>query len=128
MGKWKDKAVFFEVYKRLEEMMTCSYFEYRDIVSKYFYGVPLTNEHLNRCTENLRQYFIKGGAIRVLKSLGIGLRIRERCKENSTETTLIDERFIFMNGEREGDELRIHEIENIGLFLKYGPYEYLISE
>lgn len=33
-----------------------------------------------------------------------------------------------MNGEREGDELRIHEIENIGLFLKYGPYEYLISE
>lgn len=109
-------------------MMTCSYFEYRDIVSKYFYGVPLTNEHLNRCTENLRQYFIKGGAVRVLKSLGIGLRIRERCKENSTETTLIDERFIFMNGEREGDELRIHEIENIGLFLKYGPYEYLISE
>ena len=76
----------------------------------------------------MRQYFIKGGAVRVLKSLGIGLRIRERCKENSTETTLIDERFIFMNGEREGDELRIHEIENIGLFLKYGPYEYLISE
>ena len=52
--------------------MTCSYFEYRDIVSKYFYGVTLTNEHLNRCTENLRQYFIKGGAVRVLKSLGIG--------------------------------------------------------
>ena len=103
--------------------MTCSYFEYRDIVSKYFYGVPLTNEHLNRCTENLRQYFIKGGAVRVLKSLGIGLRIRERCKEKATETTLIDERFIFMNGERERDELRMHEIESRGRVLKDGPYE-----
>ena len=39
--------------------MTCNYFEYRDIVSKYFYGVPLTNEHLNRCTETCANILLR---------------------------------------------------------------------
>ena len=35
--------------------MTCNYFEYRDLTEKLFFGVALTQEHLNNATEEIRQ-------------------------------------------------------------------------
>ena len=42
--------------------MTANYFEYREMTEKIFYGMPLTDNHLNHSTEKLRQYLVNGGA------------------------------------------------------------------
>lgn len=108
--------------------MKCNYFEYREMVDKAFYGVALTDKHLNRVTEELRQYLVNGGAGDVLVALGIGI------KTITKETALLPSeeiyrRFVWLNGERKGEELRIYEIEGLGMFLKHGPfYQKLTSQ
>ena len=49
--------------------MTCNYFEYRDLTEKLFFGVALTQEHLNNATEEIRRYIVDGGAGDVMLSL-----------------------------------------------------------
>ena len=83
--------------------MTCNYFEYREMTDKLFYGVALTDSHLDNATEKIQNYFVYGGAENILKQLKIGTRVI------TMKTTL-----------HKGEELTIREIENIGMFLKHG--------
>lgn len=103
--------------------MECNYFEYKDMTEKMFYGVALTDDHLNSVTEQIRTYIVKGGAGPIVKKLGIGFKITEKqfglCKELNE---IVRCRFVWLNGEREGEELTINEICAIGMFLKYGPF------
>lgn len=55
--------------------MTCNYFEYKDMTEKMFYGVALTDSHLNNVTEQIRQYIINGGAGEIVKTLNIGIKV-----------------------------------------------------
>lgn len=101
--------------------MTCNYFEYRDLMDKLFYGVALTDSHLNNVTEQIRQYIVNGGAGNVMNSLGIGIKVV--TKETALlPTEVVSRRFVWLNGERKGEELDRNEIENIGMFLKHGAF------
>lgn len=101
--------------------MTCNYFEYRDMTDKMFYGIALTDSHLNKATEQIRQYLINGGAGNVVKSLNIGMKvvIKEQLLFPVEE---ISRRFVWLDGERKGNELSIDEIRGIGMFLKHGAF------
>lgn len=101
--------------------MTCNYFEYRKMTDKMFYGVPLTDDHLNTITEQIRQYLVNGGAGSVMVALGIGFKITTK-KEVLLPDEIVYRRFIWLDGERKGEELYRNEIESIGMFLKYGPF------
>lgn len=104
-------------------MMTCNYFEYREMMNKIFYGNALTDEYLNNATENIRRYLVDGGAGEIVKTLGIGIRIVEKQYEFSPDLNHIERRrFVFVEGERKDDELTIDEIKAIGMFLKHGPF------
>lgn len=104
-------------------MCKCNYFEYNKLVNSLFYGVVLTDEHLNNATEIIRLYIINGGAAQIMQDLGIGLRVVEKQFPLMPElNTVISRRFIYINGERKGKELTINEIVNIGMFLCDGPY------
>lgn len=101
--------------------MTCNYFEYRDMTEKLFYGIVLTDNYLNKVTEQIRQYLINGGAGNIVKALNIGIKVVTK------ETVLlpieeISRRFVWLDGERKGNELTIDEIKGIGMFLKYGAF------
>ncbi len=103
--------------------MTCNYFEYMDMTDKLFFGVALTDNHLNNATEKIRQYLVNGGAVNIAKSLGIGIKVIEKQHPMFPELNeVIERRFIFVDGERKGEELTINEIRNIGMFLKYGAF------
>lgn len=101
--------------------MTCNYFEYRDMTDKMFYGIALTDSYLNKATEQIRQYLINGGAGNVVKSLNIGMKvvIKEQLLFPVEE---ISRRFVWLDGERKGNELSIDEIRGIGMFLKHGAF------
>lgn len=101
--------------------MTCNYFDYRDLMEKLFYGVALTDSHLNNATEQIRQYIVNGGAGNVMKDLGIGVKIVTK-QAVLLLTEIIRRRFVWLDGERKGEELDRNEIENIGIFLKYGAF------
>ena len=101
--------------------MTCNYFEYRDLMDKLFYGVALTDSHLNNATEQIRQYIVNGGAGNVMKSLGIGIKVVTK-EAALLPTEVVRKRFVWLNGERKGEELDMNEIENIGMFLKHGAF------
>lgn len=101
--------------------MTCNYFEYRDLMDKLFYGVALTDSHLNNATEQIRQYIVNGGAGNVMKSLGIGIKVVTK-EAALLPTEVVSRRFVWLNGERKGEELDKNEIENIGMFLKHGAF------
>ena len=99
--------------------MTCNYFEYKKMTDELFYGVALTNFHLDNATEKIQNYLIYGGAGNIMKWLKIGVRVV------AMETTLpsveiIRRRFIWLDDRHSGEELTIREIENIGMFLKHG--------
>ena len=101
--------------------MTCNYFEYRDMVDKLFYGVALTDNHLNNATEQIRKYLVNGGAGEVVQMLHIGIKVVSR------ESLLLGKeimcvRFVWLDGERKGEELSVNEICNIGMFLKHGAF------
>lgn len=101
--------------------MKCNYFEYRDMTDKLFYGVALTDKHLNVATEQIRRYIVDGGAGDVMQNLGIGIRIT--TKEGVLlEPEIVRRRFVWISGERKGEELTISEIQNLGMFLKHGPF------
>lgn len=99
--------------------MTCNYFEYRDITEKLFYGVPLTDKHLNDATEQIRRYLIDGGAGNIVKALGIGIRVVTK-ETLLLQPEVISKRFVYIDGENKGRDLDRNEIESIGMFLKYG--------
>ena len=101
--------------------MTCNYFEDRDLIDKLFYGVALTDRHLNNATEQIRQYIVNGGAGNVTKSLSIGIKVVTK-EAVLLPTEVVSRRFVWLNGERKGEELDMNEIENIGMFLKHGAF------
>ena len=101
--------------------MICNYFEYRDLMDKLFYGVALTDGHLNNATEQIRRYIVNGGAGNVMKSLGIGIKVVTK-EAVLLPTEVVSRRFVWLNGERKGEELDRNEIENIGMFLKHGAF------
>lgn len=101
--------------------MKCNYFEYRDITEKMFYGVALTDSHLNRVTEQIRQYLINGCAGKVVKALNIGMKVVTK-ESVLLPVEEISRRFVWLDGERKGNELTIDEIRGIGMFLKYGAF------
>ena len=101
--------------------MTCNYFEYKEITDKLFYGVALTDGHMDSATEKIRQYIINGSAGYIMEQLGVGLKVVTR-KDFLGEEKMIRKRFIFLKGERKGEELNIDEIRAIGMFLKYGAF------
>jgi hypothetical protein len=103
--------------------MTCNYFDYKDMTDKMFYGVALTDNHLNNATEQIRKYLVNGGAGDVVKALGIGIKVEERQFQLFPELNeIIKRRFVFVDGENKGRELTINEIQGIGMFLKYGAF------
>ena len=101
--------------------MTCNYFEYRDMTEKLFYGVALTDEHLNNATEQIRRYIVDGGAAPIMEALGFGIRVVEKQHPLFPELNeVIERRFVYINGKNKGRKLDKHEIMNIGFFLKWG--------
>lgn len=105
----------------MKETITCNYFEYMDMTEKMFFGVPLTDEHLNNVTEKIRQYLINGGTGNIVEALNIGIRIVTK-KTVLLPEEVVRRRFIWLDGERKGEELSINEIQAIGMFLKHGPF------
>ena len=101
--------------------MTCNYFEYREMMDKMFYGVVLTDNHLNNVTEQIRQYIVNGGAGNILKALGIGIKVITK-EAVLLPSEVVYRRFMWLDGERKGEELHRNEIENIGMFLKHGAF------
>lgn len=103
--------------------MTCNYFDYIDMTDEMFYGVALTDNHLNNVTEQIRKYLVEGGAGDILKALGIGIKIEEKQHPMFPELNeLIKRRFVFVEGENKGRELTRLEIQGIGMFLKHGAF------
>lgn len=101
--------------------MTCNYFEYRKMMDEMFYGIALTDHHLNSVTERIRQYLINGGAGNVIKSLSIGIKTITK-KAVLLPDEVVYKRFVWLDGERKGEELHRNEIESIGMFLKDGAF------
>lgn len=102
--------------------MTCDYFTYRDMTDKMFYGFALTDNYLNSVSVQLKKYLDNGGAAETLGKLGIGFRIVEKQFIFPELNEIVSQRFIWLNGERKGQELTIDEIKNIGMFLKHGAF------
>lgn len=103
--------------------MTCNFFDYVDMTDKMFYGVALTDIHLNNVTEQIRKYLVEGGAGDIVKALGIGIKVEEKQHPMFPEfNKVIKRRFVFIDGENKGRELTRHEIQGIGMFLKYGAF------
>lgn len=101
--------------------MSCNYFEYRDMMEKLFYGVALTDSHLNNATEQIRRYLVDGGAGNIVKDLGIGIKVVTK-EALLLEPEIVSRRFVWLKGEHKGEELDRNEIENIGMFLKQGAF------
>ena len=101
--------------------MTCNYFEYKEMMDKMFYGVALTDNHLNNVTEQIRQYLVNGGAGNIVVALGIGIKVITK-EAVLLPSEVVYRRFIWLEGERKGEELHRNEIENIGMFLKHGAF------
>ena len=99
--------------------MTCNYFEYRDLTEKLFFGVVLTQDHLNNATEEIRRYIVDGGAGDVMLSLGIGIKVITK-EAVLLPKEIVKRCFVYIDGENKGRELDRHEIMNIGMFLKHG--------
>ena len=102
-------------------MTTCNYIEYQRMTNSLFFGVALTDKHMNEATEHIRRYFINGGALEIVNALGIGIRVTGKCGVNRP-SEIIERRFIYLSGENAGLELTVNEICSIGMFLRGGPY------
>lgn len=101
--------------------MTCNYFDYRDMMDKMFYGVALTDNHLNDVTEQIRRYLVNGGAGNIVKALNIGVKVITQ-KSLLLPEEVVKCRFVWLDGGRKGEELTVNEISSIGMFLKHGAF------
>lgn len=101
--------------------MSCTYLEYQELMDKLYLGVALTDNQLNNATATIRVFLVDGGAGEIMQMLGIGIKTVAR-KSVLLDEDLIYIRFIWLKGPKKGEELVIHEIRNIGMFLKYGPF------
>ena len=102
--------------------MIANYFEYREMTEKIFYGIPLTDNHLNHSIEKLRQYLVNGDAGEILQKLNIGIKVITKEALLLPKETIY-ERFVWLDGDKKGKELDRNEIEASGMFLKNGAYE-----
>lgn len=107
------------ISQRPTTKMTCNYVEYHKMTDQMFYGVPLTETHLTRCTRRLRCYLINGGAGNLMSQLGIGIKLITK-KALLLPEEIISERFIWLKGPRKDRLLERYEIEAIGMFLPGG--------
>ena len=89
-----------------------NHFEYRRMTEKLFFGITLTDEHMNTATEQIAKYLGSGGAQPIADALGICVMERER------DGRVVWRRLVHKRG---AEELTVNEICNIGLFLPYGP-------
>ena len=94
--------------------MSINYYRYHELTEKLFYGVPLTDEHLNEAHEQIAKYLADGGAKPITDALG--LVFIERVYGDGK---LITRRICYKVS---GRELTPVEIGNIGLFLPYGSH------
>ena len=99
--------------------ITCNYIEYHKMTDQMFYGVPLTETHLAKCTERLKIYLANGGAGNIMIKLGIGIELTTKQTLLLPEE-IVSERFVWLKGPRKGQLLERHEIEAIGMFLPGG--------
>lgn len=95
--------------------MMCNYVEYQDLTDKLFYGIGLTDGHLNYATEKIRRYLINGGAGTIVKRLGIGIKVTTKQLLLS-EPQEIYRRFVWLNGNCKGKELDVWEIKKLVCF------------
>ena len=102
-------------------MTTCNYIEYQRMTNSLFFGVALTDKHMNETVEHIRRYFINGGALEIVNALGIGIKVTEKRWFNQPPE-IIEQRFIYISGENARRELTVNEICAIGMFLRGGPY------
>ena len=94
--------------------MTCNCCDYQKMIDKLFYGVALTDEHMNNAMNTIKNYLVNGEALKVLKSLSIG------WKELYQGQKLIKQRFYFYGGNLQGRDLDIKHLEALGHFLRGG--------
>lgn len=90
-----------------------NYYEYHDMTEKMFFGVALTDEHLNNITLQIAKYISDGNAQPITDALG--LCVIERKRDGRVWYRRICYRLT-------GQELTPKEIMNIGLFLPHGAY------
>ena len=105
---------------RKEKKMECTYFEFKNLFNELFFGVALTDEHMNNATEQIRRYLVNGGAGEVVKMLHVGIKVVS--KKSLLIEEIVSKRFVWLDGDQKGEELTVNEIFSIGLFLKYGPF------
>lgn len=109
--------------------MKANYFKYQEMTEELFYGVALTDEHLDRASKILWDYLIKNDAQAVLEHLKIGFQVTRRAFALFPGMhEIIRQRMVFISGAHKGKELNTTEMKNIGMFLKHGPYEHLIEK
>lgn len=101
--------------------MECTYFEFEKLFNKLFFGVALTDEHLNTATEQIRLYLVSGGAGEVVKMLNVGIKVVSKESFLLGEE-IVSRRFVWLAGDQKGEELTANEIFSIGMYLKYGPF------
>ena len=101
--------------------MECTYFEFEKLFNKLFFGVALTDEHLNNTTEQIRRYLVNGGAGEVVKMLHVGIKVVSKESFLLGEE-IVSRRFVWLAGDQKGEELTVNEIFCIGMYLKYGPF------
>lgn len=89
-----------------------NYSEYSRLTDKLFFGVGLSNEHMNTATAVVAKYLSNGGAAPLGDYLGI--RISERLDASGN---LLYRRFVYG---KDGKELTVREICGIGHFLPGG--------
>ena len=94
-------------------MKKINYYEYHDMTEKLFFGVTLTDEHMNTATKQIAKYLGSGGAQPIADALGICVMERVRGGR------VVWRRLVHKMG---AEELTINEICNIGLFLPHGPF------
>lgn len=95
--------------------MTCNYFKYKKMTEKAFYGVALTDDHLNNVTEQIRQYLVNGGAGNIVSALGIGIKVVKK-KLTLLPEEVICRRFVWVSGECKGTSWRDTRLKRSGCF------------
>lgn len=103
--------------------MKCNKVEYNKLTDKLFYGVLLTENHLNNAMETIKNYLFEGGEGYILDYLGICYRTVERISsENPEDNEVIKKCFVYIRGDHKGEELTFREVEKFGHFLIGGGW------